>query len=116
MKHYREEIDRALAEHSNLEKKLKTAIAERRLDSDSGYMSRGDQCTFGRWFLSLPPKYQKTRRYLLIKVSHAQLHRAAADVIKMLAHGDVESAQKVLVHEFAQAHNKLIFELEAWKL
>ena len=80
---------------------------------DANEVCRDDQCLLGKWIYGAGgEKYSDLPKFQFIKETHANFHRCAGDVVRMVDDGDIEGAQKYLFQgDYSTYSHKIKSEL-----
>jgi hypothetical protein len=117
----RDEIETAIALHSEWTDRLRHAVASRDLTAGQGFILANvqayDRCSFGKWLYGptiLAPA-RASGRYRRVRELHSDFHDAAATVVMLAVADNLDAAITALDGAFAQRTKDLVAALRAWQ-
>jgi hypothetical protein len=114
-----EQVRSALVDHSFWKVRLAEAIHDRGSEFSPNVVGRDDQCAFGKWLYSeTDPALKNDGNYEDVRQSHAEFHRAAAEVLRLVQENRTAEARAAILppSDFVRASARLNLALTAWQI
>lgn len=110
---HQEEIKKAIGSHGLWKTKLRTAVEAGKHEYKVDVVRQDNQCEFGKWIHALPAGGAHVAK---VKDLHAQFHREAAAVLKLVEGGQKDTARQAIAagSKFDKLTNELTRELMEW--
>lgn len=95
----------AITAHAQWKRRLGAAIASGRVEpgTDLAAVARDDVCAFGQWLHGEARQEEDPAVVARIAEAHAVFHREAAGVLRAVAEGDLDAAERAMLDENAYA-------------
>lgn len=114
----KDEINAAIAAHSQWKVRLKGAIDTGKLDVPIGTIRVDDQCAFGKWLHgdTLPAEVKASPHYAKVRELHARFHQVAAAVAEAALAGRKAEAEASMgiTGEYGRASAELTRAMMDW--
>lgn len=114
----KDEINAAIAAHSQWKVRLKGAIDTGKLDVPIGTIRVDDQCAFGKWLHgdTLPAEVKASPHYAKVRELHARFHQVAAAVAEAALAGRKAEAEASMgiTGEYGRASADLTRAMMDW--
>ncbi len=79
---------------------------EERLDPE--VIGCDDQCALGKWIHSNDGLHEDNELFTRLRSEHAEFHKMAAEVVRMVDEGNAKEAEKLLHGEYSNISHKVI--------
>ncbi len=114
---HKDEIKKAIGAHGLWKTKLRTAVDAGKHEYKVDVVRQDDQCEFGKWLATLQPSAAEAPHMQKAKDLHAQFHREAANVLKLVETGQKDAAGKALGQgsTFEKVTTQLTLTLMNWQ-
>lgn len=114
---FREEINEAIGAHGAWKHRLRTAAMKNETSLPVDDICCDNKCRFGKWLYDLPADQLQAGYAAKVRDLHAQFHRTAGDVAKLIRDGRSDDALKGIESGTFVDHSKTLSrELTAWKM
>lgn len=112
-----EQINHAIHAHGPWKLKLAVAVETGHSDIKAEIAECDDCCEFGKWIHGddIPPALRAGKPYEVIRRLHAEFHRNAGKVLRLISEGRKGDATALLKGEFDERSHILIVALNKWK-
>ena len=111
-------FDEAITAHSQWRIRLQSVIAgTSKEDLDPAVVCRDDKCALGQWIYGEAKIYVNLLEYDTLKISHAEFHQSAAQVLRLSAAGKLAEATAIMKEgAFHQASLRTITAIRKLRL
>jgi methyl-accepting chemotaxis protein len=110
------DFDAIIDAHQAWKQKLRNAIqggSERNMDPDD--VCKDNLCALGKWIYGAGKAFEHKEEYEPLRVSHAEFHVCAADILRRAKAGDKDDANAMLVGDFFDLSNRTVQHIVAMK-
>jgi hypothetical protein len=106
-------FDEAVFAHSQWKHRLRQAIEKGTSEWSVAEAKADDRCEFGKWLDRLPTAEKTSAHYSDLTSSHAEFHRAAAEVLALALSGKQAEARDAMApgSRFRTISTKLVLQL-----
>ena len=111
----KDEITKAVGAHGLWKSRLRRAIDTGTSDFTSEGVKPDDRCDFGRWLHAVPAE-ERNEHHQHVAALHADFHREAANVLRLVEAGDKAGARKAMSpgSKFEQLTSELTQAMTDW--
>ncbi|MDD5389463.1 MAG: methyl-accepting chemotaxis protein [Gallionellaceae bacterium] len=110
------DFDAIIDAHQAWKQKLRSAIGggeERNLNPDD--VCKDNQCALGKWIYGAGKEFAHVPEYEPLRLTHADFHVCAADILRHAQTGDKDGANAMLVGDFFDLSNRTVQHIVAMK-
>jgi hypothetical protein len=114
----KDQISKAIAQHGLWKSRLLKSIETKNNEFDINIVKTDNNCEFGKWlYNTIPNELRNSTSYSNTVKYHAEFHKKTAEVLQLIANGQMEEAKMAINIEsdFAVISSNLTLELMAWK-
>ena len=112
-----DEINAAIKAHGAWKGRLRIAALKKDTTLPVADICRDDRCQFGQWLKALPRDTATRPEVVEIRRGHAEFHRMAGEIAKMIRKGETQQALDALAGEaYREVSSGLVRKLTRWKL
>jgi hypothetical protein len=112
------QINHGMRAHAAWKSRLFNAVQSGHCTSDPAIVATDNNCDFGKWlYEEIDPALKKDRHYQEIIKLHAEFHKSAAEIVKMVKSGRLDEAMAQLdpKSDFIKLANKMTMLLSSWR-
>ena len=108
-------VDDAIRAHAQWKIKLTAYLSNPDGSLNPVEIGQDNRCELGKWIYGDATKHTHLPEMAAVKTSHAEFHRAAADVVRKIDSGTERDQNKLtgLSSPFGTASNKIVNQLKA---
>jgi len=110
------DFDAIIDAHQAWKQKLRGAIGggeERKLNPDD--VCKDNQCALGKWIYGAGREFAAVPEYEPLRLTHAEFHVCAADILRHAQKGNKDEANAMLVGDFFDLSNRTVQHIVAMK-
>ena len=113
----KDEIHKGIGAHGMWKHRITDAINTGKSEWSPQLVRQDNQCEFGKWLYACQAGDKKSTHYEKVKASHAQFHKAAADVLQLALAGKQEEAKAAIAlkSDYKVVSSTLTSQMMAWK-
>lgn len=116
MSDVKDHITKAVGAHGLWKARLREAIGKGTFDTKPEIVERCDACEFGKWLEGLAgDAASKNEHYAKVHALHADFHKSAAAVVRLVLRGDKAGAVTSLDGAYADISGALTGAMMRWR-